>query len=551
MEDFDPIDEQLRTAKRKLAELEQTRAALEKEVRRLEDFRYKKMDQPLSAISQQESQITNASPEGDKITLFQSLFKGREDVFAKRFESKRSGKSGYQPVCRNEWVRPFCQKPKIKCATCDNRAFEPLTGEMVRLHLIGKDAADRYQREFVIGIYPMLSDETCWFLAVDFDKATWVEDARAYLDTCKHYDVPAVLERSRSGHGGHIWIFFFEPLPAKLARQLGSFLLTQAMAERPEMGFDSYDRFFPSQDTLPKGGFGNLIALPFQKRPRSRGNTVFVDGNIEPYSDQWAFLSSIKRVDREKVLAVVAEAFGQGGILGVRYVSTDEDDIDPWRIPPSGRIPNDEALGPIPESLDLVIGNQIYIDKGPLSPSLKNKLIRLAAFQNPDFYKAQAMRLPTYDKPRIIHCCEDFPNYIGLPRGCFDDALHLLHSLDIETRIVEERFDGKPLSTTFSGKLRPEQQSAAEALLENDTGVLSASTAFGKTVAAYQCRLIVSPPCDAILGLVYNWIPAGCSETGFLNLDRRCNGFNKIGNFLPRVFCGLNDNLSVCSFQRS
>ena len=484
MEDFDPIDEQIRTAKRKLAELEQTRAALENEIHRLEELRRKKVDHPLSAIPQHKSQITNASPERDKITLFRSLFKGREDLFARRFESKRSGKSGYQPVCRNEWVRPFCQKPKIKCATCDNRDFEPLTDEMVRLHLIGKDEADRYRREFVIGIYPMLIDETCWFLAVDFDKATWVENARAYRDTCKRYDVPAVLERSRSGHGGHIWIFFSEPLPAKLARQLGSFLLTQAMAERPEMGFDSYDRFFPSQDTLPKGGFGNLIALPFQKRPRSRGNTVFVDENTEPYTDQWAFLSSIKRIDRQKVLAVVAEAFEQGGILGVRYVSTDEDDIEPWRISPSGRIANDEASGPVPEKLDLVIGNQIYIDKGPLSPALKNKLIRLAAFQNPDFYKAQVMRLPTYDKPRIIHCCEDFPNHIGLPRGCLEDALHLLGSLGIETRLVEERFTGKPLSINFSGKLRPEQQLAARALLEHDTGVLSASTAFGKTVVA-------------------------------------------------------------------
>lgn len=484
MEDFDPIDAQIRTAKHKLAELEQKRTALENEIRRLEELRHKKENQPLYAVSKQKSQIINASPECDKITLFRSLFKGREDVFARRFESKRSGKSGYQPVCRNEWIRPFCQKPKIKCATCNNRDFEPLTDEMVRFHLIGKDEADRYQREFVIGIYPMLSDETCWFLAVDFDKATWVDDAQAYLDTCIRYDVPAVLERSRSGHGGHIWIFFSEPLPAKLARQLGSFLLTQAMAERPEMGFDSYDRFFPSQDTLPKGGFGNLIALPFQKRPRNRGNTVFLDDNSEPYSDQWAFLSSIKRVDRQKVLAVVTEAHEQGGILGVKYVNTDEDDIDPWRIPPSGRILNDEVLGPFPEKLDLVIGNQIYIDKGPLSPALKNKLIRLAAFQNPEFYKAQAMRLPTYDKPRIIHCCEDFPNHIGLPRGCLEDAHHLLRSLGIETRLVEERFLGRPLSTNFSGKLRPEQQLAAEAILEHDTGVLSASTAFGKTVVA-------------------------------------------------------------------
>jgi hypothetical protein len=218
---------------------------------------------------------TKNSTQEQKIALFRSLFRGREDVYPRHFESKRNGKRGCQPVCRNEWIRPICQKPKIKCGDCENRDFIPLSDDVIRNHLIGIDPADRYRREFVIGVYPMLVDETCWFLVVDFDKEEWKENSRAYLETCKKFNVSAALERSRSGNGGHIWIFFSEPIPAKLARQLGAFMLTRTMEARPEMGFRSYDRFFPSQDTLPRGGFGSLIALPLQAN-RERRETVFL-----------------------------------------------------------------------------------------------------------------------------------------------------------------------------------------------------------------------------------------------------------------------------------
>ncbi|MGD8991653.1 MAG: DEAD/DEAH box helicase family protein, partial [Desulfobacterales bacterium] len=310
------------------------------------------------------------------------------------------------------------------------------------------------------------------------------EDSVAYLKTCERFNLPAALERSRSGNGGHIWIFFSEPIPAKLARQLGAFMLTQAMESRPEMGFDSYDRFFPSQDTLPRGGFGNLIALPLQAKPREEGNSLFVDENFRPYADQWSYLSAVRRMSFAEVQSVVDKAAYRGGVLGVRFVSTDEDDISPWLYSPSGKKPEIKIVEPLPDSVDLVLANQIYVDKEGLPPALKNKLIRLAAFQNPEFYKAQAMRFPTFDKPRIVHCCEDFPKHIGLPRGCFEDANALLHSLGIQTRISDERFEGERVNAEFSGRLRSEQQKAADALLEHDTGVLAASTAFGKTVGA-------------------------------------------------------------------
>jgi hypothetical protein len=250
------------------------------------------------------------------------------------------------------------------------------------------------------------------------------------------------------------------------------------------MGFNSYDRFFPSQDTLPRGGFGNLIALPLQAKPRGERNSLFVDENFNPHPDQWSFLSAVQRMSFAEVQSVVDKAAYRGGVLGVKFVSTDEDDISPWLYTPSGKKPEIKIAGSLPDTVELVLANQIYIDKEGLPAALKNKLIRLAAFQNPEFYKAQAMRFPTFDKPRIVHCCEDFPKHIGLPRGCLEDATALLHSLGIQTKIVDERFEGKQVKAEFSGRLRLEQQKAADALLEYDTGVLAASTAFGKTVVA-------------------------------------------------------------------
>ena len=211
-----------------------------------------------------------------KIELFRSLFRGRGDVYPRRFESRKTGKAGYAPACANEWVRGVCEKPRIKCADCPNRRFLPVTDEVIRWHLSGRDDLGR---DFVMGLYPMLQDETCYFLAADFDQEHWQEDAGAFLETCRRLDLPAALERSRSGNGGHVWFFFEEAISASLARKLGSHVLTETMEHRPEIGLGSYDRLFPNQDTLPKGGFGNLIALPLQKQARQRGNTLFWTSN--------------------------------------------------------------------------------------------------------------------------------------------------------------------------------------------------------------------------------------------------------------------------------
>jgi superfamily II DNA or RNA helicase/very-short-patch-repair endonuclease len=337
-----------------------------------------------------------------------------------------------------------------------------------------------------MGVYPMLLDETCFFLAADFDKSTWTEDARAILETCERLHLPAALERSRSGNGGHVWIFFDEPVPASLARKLGAHILTETMEGRPDIGLDSYDRFFPNQDTMPQGGFGNLIALPLQKRPREEGNSVFLNEELNPYEDQWKFLSSIRRMTRPEAEEMVCRAEAKGHVVGVRFVAQEEDGEDEslWTAPWSRWRAEAPILGLLPEHLELVLGNEIFIAKETLSPQLRNRLIRLAAFQNPEFYKAQAMRLPTYDKPRVVACANDYPRYIGLPRGCFDNLCKLLCDLKIRYTVRDEREPGAPLLVTFQGELRHDQKIAAEAMLAHDTGVLSATTAFGKTVVA-------------------------------------------------------------------
>ncbi len=422
-----------------------------------------------------------SSPQA-KIALFRSLFRGREDVYPRRFESRKTGRSGYAPACANEWVRGVCEKPRIKCAECPNRRFLPVTDDVIRWHLSGCDAEGQ---PFVAGVYPLLQDETCFFLAVDFDKAGWRDDAAAFLETCRHLNLPAALERSRSGRGAHVWFFFEEAIPAALARRLGSHVLTETMERRPDIGLDSYDRLFPNQDTMPQGGFGNLIALPLQKGRAQTGQHASSSMSaFVPWADQWAFLASVRKIGRPQVEGIVEDAERRGRILGVRLPPQDDGETEPWTAPPSRHRREPPIVGDLPATLELVLGNQIYIAKQGLHPGLRNRLLRLAAFQNPEFYKAQAMRLSTYSKPRVIACAEDLPHHIGLPRGCLDDVRKTLTDLGVRTAIRDERRDGSRLEVKFQGELRQQQKAAADAMLRHETGVLAATTAFGKTVVA-------------------------------------------------------------------
>ncbi len=319
-------------------------------------------------------------------------------MFPARWENAKSGRSGYSPVCANEWREGLCGKPRIKCSDCPHQAFVPVSDEMIARHLRGMkpDGA-----AFVMGVYPLLPDDSCWLLAVDFDDEGWRDDVAAFARTCRRHDIPVAVERSRSGEGAHAWIFFDQPAPGALARRLGSFLITETMEDAPDIGFKSYDRLFPSQDVLPAGGFGNLIALPLQGLAPQSGNSVFIDDDFSPYPDQWVFLAQIAPMLRPDVERLVEQASAAGKILGVRIPLFDDDE-EPWLAPPSRRTPTINVVGTLPATVKLTFGDQIYIPRDGLPSSFIARLIRIAAFQNPEFYAAQAARRSTHDKPRII-----------------------------------------------------------------------------------------------------------------------------------------------------
>ena len=406
-----------------------------------------------------------------KVALFGRLFRGRTDVFPIRWESKSSGKAGYAPACANEWLAGVCEKPRIKCADCGNRELIPLSDSVLFDHLAGKRT---------IGVYPLLTDDTCNFLAVDFDEAEWRQDALALRQSCHELGVPASMEISRSGSGAHIWIFFSGRVSARDARRLGTALISHTCARTRQLKLDSYDRLFPNQDTMPRGGFGNLIALPLQKGPRESGFTVFVDSDLQPYPDQWAYLASIQPMAPHDIDPTVLRATGGVHPLDVTFI--DEEDLKaPWK---RTAVATNKLPGPMPKVLTVTASNMVYFEKAELPQPLANRLIRLAAFQNPEFYKAQAMRLSTWDKARVIGCAENFPNHIALPRGCLEPALELLKANGIRADLRDERHTGEVLDVTFVGTLRPDQETAVVAMLKHVAGVFCAPTAFGKTVTA-------------------------------------------------------------------
>ncbi len=407
----------------------------------------------------------------EKVALFRRLFRGRTDVFPVRWESTNKGKSGYAPACANEWRAGVCEKPRIKCSNCGHRLLIPLSDTVVYKHLAG---------DHTVGVYPLLEDDRCHFLAVDFDEAEWREDACAFMQSCADLGVPAALEISRSGNGAHVWVFFASPVAARDARRLGTAIISHTCARTRQLKLSSYDRLFPNQDTMPKGGFGNLIALPLQKGPREKGFSVFVDSQLQQYPDQWAFLASIQPMAPLDIEPTILLASGGIHPLDVSFIE-EEDFATPWKAT-SGS--TNRLTGDMPTDLTATLANLIYFEKVQLPQVLANRLIRLAAFQNPEFYRAQAMRLSVWDKPRVIGCAENYPQHIGLPRGCLDAVLTLLHDNGISCTLRDERFPGRPLEVEFLGELRPDQQTALEAMLAHADGVLSAPTAFGKTVTA-------------------------------------------------------------------
>lgn len=408
-----------------------------------------------------------------RVKLFRSLFRGRDDVYAERWE-KKDGSSNYSPAKIHDW-NGHTKNEKGKSVCSADCQLLTLTDRVLEEHLKGQRT---------IGIYPLLKDETCWLLAVDFDEATWSDDVLAFVDTCNRVGIPAYLERSRSGVGTHVWIFFDRSVRAAQARSLGSFLVSETKQSRYQLGFKSYDRLFPNQDTMPKGGFGNLIALPLQLEPSKAGNSIFVDQNLQPFVDQWAYLSSIVRLSSVDLESIVREASLKDAIFTVPLSLDDGESDEPWKLKPSKNSPDNKLKEPYPKTVTIVLGNMIYVSKTGFGSPALNKIMGLAAFQNPEFYQKQATRQSTYETPRVICCAEDLPNHIALPRGCRTAILELLRENGIAAEEADERYEGTSIQANFKGILREEQVTAAEEILTDDLGILSASTAFGKTVVA-------------------------------------------------------------------
>ncbi len=464
-------------------ELKRERDALQVRVKQLEDeisslrerLELYEPQRPDHETPSSPSAITRLSLD-EKVTLFRSLFRGRDDVFARRWQNRSNGKSGYQPVCENEWNPQLCNKRQYKCSECPNRKFSSLTDNDIYRHLEGKalDCRD------VIGLYVIKEDNTCHLLCADFDDKNcehgYKGDVLTFVNVCKSWNIPSYIERSRSGNGAHVWIFFEAPISAAKARRLGYAILTEATNRDGCVSFKSYDRFFPNQDYLPQGGLGNLVALPLQGHARKQGNSVFVNEHFEPYPDQWEHLLKIKKLAEADVDSLL-QSKASAQPLGTLATSSE---ANPWEVPVAPTIDKSDFA----DKLTIVKANMLYLPIGALSAKVINHFKRIASFRNPEFYSRQAMRLTTYNIPCIICCADIIDDYLALPRGCEGTVIQSLEDMDVNYEIIDKTNHGKPIHATFIEELRSDQAEAVSLLCENTNGVLSATTAFGKTVAA-------------------------------------------------------------------
>lgn len=410
----------------------------------------------------------------EKIELYASYFKGRDDVYPYLSINKNDPtKKYYIPACTNEWRQGICNKTMGKpCKNCQYRENKPLSLETIKRHIFYNQT---------IGIYPMLDDETCYFIAFDFDdkkdESSIKEDVLAFASICDKYNVPISIEKSRSGKGIHIWIFFDNKIKAITARKLGSLLLSKTMEIRDNLKIDSFDRMFPNQDYLPKGGYGNLIALPFQTEPAKYGNTIFIDRNFIPIKGQFEYLKQIKKLDEQEVFEKIRE-------LSNETIDISHQDLDIKTEVKNKRKNNFK----FPKKIDVILNDMIYIDKANLNAGVKNSFRRLATFANPEFYKKQRLRMSVYNIPMVIDCSKEDEKYLKIPRGTYEYLCDLCNDQNVKIKVSDKRNNGEKLDIKFNGKLREEQELALNKMLEYDTGILHAPTGFGKTVIS--CKMI-------------------------------------------------------------
>jgi superfamily II DNA or RNA helicase len=470
------LDAEIAQAKERIAELDRLRddaAAHLRDLHRLHAPR---------AVEAQANNGGERSP-ASKARLFRDLFSGREDVFALRWENRVRGRAGYAPRCEHEWKPGVCGKPKVRCGACSNQAFVALDDRELLAHLQGHQ---------VVGIYPLLPNDTCRLLAIDLDGSSWQSDARAIRETCRSLDLETAIERSRSGNGAHLWFFFAGVVAASDARRLGFMILTRTMASGAALGVESYDRLFPSQDVLPNGGLGNLIALPLQLQARKFGNTEFLNDELDPHQDQWSYLASVPRIAPDLLGELIARS-EEDGALAVR--SATEDSGVPWRPP---RMLRERLRGEsMPEAVAATLADRLYVDRSALPPALAHAIKRVATFSNPMFIELQRMRMSVARTPRVIGCFEDLDRHVAIPRGCLAEVEALLAEFDVRLDIQDERIDGEPLAIGFEGNLNDTQQRAVNAILATETGVLCAPPGWGKTVVATS--LIAARGCSTLV----------------------------------------------------
>ncbi|MGL4522913.1 MAG: TOTE conflict system archaeo-eukaryotic primase domain-containing protein [Bacilli bacterium] len=391
--------------------------------------------------------ITKYATTHEKIQLFMQLFRGRTDVYATRYTSK-SGRSGYVPACANEWVKNICIKPEKTCKDCSCRSFLPLNQQTIEQHLLGTH---------IVGIYPLNLDFTCHFVAMDFDKHQWQSDSLAVTSICSQYEVPFALERSRSGHGAHVWIFFSEKIDAALARTFAYRILELASNENQNLELQSYDRIFPTQSTLHQNGLGNLIALPLQKNSRTEGNSCFVNDSFEAYEDQWAFLSGMKRINKDRITQFLT-------------VKTKTISAEPQVVVP----------GPILISLFTGVKLKTHF----FTTSQIEHLKKIASVSNPKFFALKAARMKNHLVPQAFTAYIEHEGHLILPRGCLEPLKQCLQDWNLQFEIQDIKVLGIEITVEFLGELRIQQQEAVNEILLHTDGVLVAPTGFGKTVCA-------------------------------------------------------------------
>ena len=420
---------------------------------------------------------------------FYSWFWGRQDVYAKRSVKKATGEAGYYPQCHNFWtnVCPRKHGQKINCKDCSHQAHKTLTKEDILRHLQGRafDASD------VIGVYPLLPNGTSRFLVFDFDNHekdaekndyantddVWIEEVEAMRTICTLNGIDPLVERSRSGKGAHLWIFFDKPIPASLIRKFGFALLAKGAEQVNLKSFKYYDRMLPAQDVLSEGHIGNLIALPLQGMALREGNSAFIDRNWNAYPDQWAVFQSKPKLSKEFLEIKLAEWSLTGGFLEDNDPGDEESREKPWKG--NAGFSAADADG----TMNITLSNGVYIDSLNLKPGIQNRIRRMAAFGNPVYYRNNAIGASNYETPRWIYLGKDhLSGYIQIPRGLYEGLTENLSEAGITYEITDERQNGENIRVSFKGELREEQKPALEEMLKYDNGILHAATAFGKTV---------------------------------------------------------------------